>query len=49
MIEYLYRKLIPMSHDQFLSEPADVVYLTLVIENKIKAQEARVAKWQQRT
>lgn len=38
-----------MTHTEFLNEPADMVYLTLIIDSKIKRQKEREAKWQQPT
>lgn len=43
-IEYLYRKLIPMTHEQYLDEPKDTIEWMIRIDGLYQAEEARKAK-----
>lgn len=48
IVEHHYRKLFPMTHQEFLNEPVDVVYLSLMIEGKYTDKQTREAKWNNR-
>lgn len=43
-VEYLYRKLIPMTHAQYLEEPKDTIEWMVRIDGLYRAEENRRAK-----
>lgn len=49
LIEFQYRKMFGLSHQEMLDEPADKFFTNLLIESLLRDKESKEAQWQQRT